>query len=46
MTEMSCATDARRSLVRQQRLFGLDNIEPNDDGRLLIVTFLGKAPRD
>jgi hypothetical protein len=46
MTEISCGTDTRRSLVRQQRLFGIDSIEPNDDGRTLIVTFLGKAPRD
>jgi predicted phage baseplate assembly protein len=46
MTEISCATDVRRSLVRRQRLFGIDSVEPNDDGRTLIVTFLGKAPRD
>jgi hypothetical protein len=39
-------TDARRSRVRRQRLFGIDSVEPNDDGRMLIVTFLGKAPRD
>jgi predicted phage baseplate assembly protein len=45
MTEISCATDARRSLVRRRRLFGIDSVEPNDGGRLLIVTFLGKAPR-
>ena len=46
MTEISCATDARRSLIRRQRLFGIDSVEPDDDGRTLIVTFLGKAPRD
>jgi predicted phage baseplate assembly protein len=37
-------TDARRSLVRQRRLFGIDSIEPDDAGRVLSVTFLGKAP--
>jgi predicted phage baseplate assembly protein len=46
MTEISCATDVRRTLVRHQRLFGIDSVEPNDDGRTLIVTFLGKAPRN
>jgi predicted phage baseplate assembly protein len=46
MSEISCATDARRSRVREQRLFGIDSVEPDDDGRTLIVTFLGKAPRD
>jgi hypothetical protein len=46
MTEISCATDVRRSLVRRRRVFGIDSVEPNDDGRTLIVTFLGKAPRD
>lgn len=46
MTEISCANDARRSLVRRQRLFGIDSVEPDDDDRTLIVTFLGKAPRD
>jgi Baseplate J-like protein len=46
MTEISCTTDVRRSLVRRQRLFGIDGVEPDDDGRTLIVTFLGKAPRD
>jgi Baseplate J-like protein len=45
MTEISCTTDVRRSLVRRQRLFGIDSVEPDDDGRTLIVTFLGKAPR-
>ncbi|HTU76784.1 MAG TPA: putative baseplate assembly protein [Trebonia sp.] len=46
MTEISCATDARRSRVRERRLFGIDSVEPDDDGRTLVVTFLGKAPRD
>jgi hypothetical protein len=46
MTEIICATDARRSLVRRQRLFGIDSVEPDDDDRTLTVTFLGKAPRD
>jgi predicted phage baseplate assembly protein len=46
MTEISCATDARRSRVREERMFGIDSVEPDDDGRTLIVTFLGKAPRD
>ena len=46
MTEISCATDARRSMVRRKRLFGIDSVEPDDDDRTLTVTFLGKAPRD
>ncbi|MFJ7905598.1 putative baseplate assembly protein [Kitasatospora sp. NPDC096204] len=39
-----CGTERRRADVRAARLLGLDGAEPDDDGRTLSVTFLGRAP--
>lgn len=39
-----CATDTRRPKVRAAQLFGLDEVEVDDSGTLLTVTFLGRAP--
>ncbi|MBD0675499.1 putative baseplate assembly protein, partial [Streptomyces sp. CBMA156] len=39
-----CGTELRRADVRAARLLGLDGAEPDDDGRTLSVTFLGRAP--
>ncbi|WIX99177.1 putative baseplate assembly protein [Amycolatopsis mongoliensis] len=41
---VKCDTDARRSLVRAARLNGIDEVEVDDSGTLLTVTFLGRAP--
>ncbi|WP_369269472.1 putative baseplate assembly protein [Streptomyces sp. R11] len=38
------ATTSRRSKVRAAQLNGIDAVEVGDDGLLLTVTFLGKAP--
>ncbi|WP_328429412.1 putative baseplate assembly protein [Streptomyces sp. NBC_00443] len=38
------ATTSRRSKVRAAQLGGIDAVEVGDDGLLLTVTFLGKAP--
>ncbi|WP_380283532.1 putative baseplate assembly protein [Kitasatospora purpeofusca] len=39
-----CGTELRRADVRAAHLLGLDGAEPDDDGRTLGVTFLGRAP--
>ncbi|MFF4378226.1 putative baseplate assembly protein [Kitasatospora sp. NPDC001547] len=39
-----CGTERRRADVRAAHLLGLDGAEPDDDGRTLSVTFLGRAP--
>ncbi|MFD8781058.1 putative baseplate assembly protein [Kitasatospora sp. NPDC059599] len=39
-----CGTELRRADVRAAHLLGLDGAEPEDDGRTLTVTFLGRAP--
>ncbi|MFI0487115.1 putative baseplate assembly protein [Actinomadura sp. 9N215] len=41
-----CRTDRRRGLVREAELSGVDEVEVSDDGRVLTVTFLGRAPED
>ncbi|MEV5319884.1 putative baseplate assembly protein [Streptomyces sp. NPDC052687] len=41
---MTGATVSRRAKVRAARLNGVDTVEAGDDGLLLTVTFLGKAP--
>jgi hypothetical protein len=41
---MSGATMSRRAKVRAAHLNGIDAVEVGDDGLLLTVTFLGKAP--
>ncbi|GGK74590.1 putative baseplate assembly protein [Mangrovihabitans endophyticus] len=42
--DIECATPERRKRVRRHHWNGIDEIEVGDDGRTLIVTFLGKAP--
>ncbi|MFD8392382.1 putative baseplate assembly protein [Streptomyces sp. NPDC059680] len=44
MSSADCRTDQRRGAVRAARLHGVDEVEASDDGRTLVVTFLGKAP--
>ncbi|MCX2731942.1 putative baseplate assembly protein [Saccharopolyspora sp. NFXS83] len=44
MSEPDCRTGGRRARVREARLGGVDAVEAADDGRSLIVTFIGKAP--
>ncbi|MEU5365648.1 putative baseplate assembly protein [Streptomyces sp. NPDC005925] len=39
------STTSRRARARAARLNGIDTVEVSDDGLLLTVTFLGKAPR-
>ncbi|GAB7186591.1 phage baseplate assembly protein J [Kitasatospora sp. Ki12] len=39
-----CGTELRRADLRAAHLLGLDGAEPEDDGRTLTVTFLGRAP--
>ncbi|MEV5727709.1 putative baseplate assembly protein [Streptomyces pharetrae] len=41
---MTGATVSRRAKVRAAQLNGIDAVEVSDDGLLLTVTFLGKAP--
>ncbi|MFJ2609188.1 putative baseplate assembly protein [Streptomyces sp. NPDC087425] len=41
---MTHATESRRAKVRAAQLNGVDAVEVSDDGLLLTVTFLGKAP--
>ncbi|MBX9395829.1 putative baseplate assembly protein [Streptomyces sp. TRM72054] len=41
---MTSTTASRRSKVRAAQLNGIDAVEVSDDGLLLTVTFLGKAP--
>ncbi|GAA4022467.1 putative baseplate assembly protein [Streptomyces plumbiresistens] len=41
---MTNATTSRRAKVRAAQLNGVDAVEVSDDGLLLTVTFLGKAP--
>ncbi|AIR97467.1 putative baseplate assembly protein [Streptomyces glaucescens] len=41
---MTGATVSRRAKVRAAQLNGVDTVEVSDDGLLLTVTFLGKAP--
>ncbi|MFB7469383.1 putative baseplate assembly protein [Kitasatospora sp. NPDC056184] len=41
-----CGTELRRADVRAAHLLGLDGAEPEDDGRTLGVTFLGRAPEE
>ncbi|MFI9344342.1 putative baseplate assembly protein [Streptomyces sp. NPDC052773] len=41
---MTGATVSRRAKVRAAQLNGVDAVEVSDDGLLLTVTFLGKAP--
>ncbi|MGW1177586.1 putative baseplate assembly protein [Kitasatospora sp. NPDC002543] len=41
-----CGTEPRRADVRAAHLLGLDGAEPDDDGRTLDVTFLGRAPAE
>ncbi|MBG0856544.1 putative baseplate assembly protein [Streptomyces spinoverrucosus] len=41
---MTSTTTSRRSKVRAAQLGGIDSVEVSDDGLLLTVTFLGKAP--
>lgn len=38
------STTPRRAKVRAAQLNGVDAVEVGDDGLLLTVTFLGKAP--
>ncbi|KAB1150559.1 putative baseplate assembly protein [Streptomyces luteolifulvus] len=40
----TAATPSRRAKVRAAQLNGVDAVEVSDDGLLLTVTFLGKAP--
>ncbi|MFC0111323.1 putative baseplate assembly protein [Kibdelosporangium aridum] len=42
---MKCRTDKRKADVREADYNGLDGVEANDDGTVLTVTFLGRAPR-
>lgn len=42
---MTSATAPRRARVRAAQLNGVDAVEVSDDGLVLTVTFLGKAPR-
>lgn len=41
-----CRTDRRRDKIRARRRNGIDGVEVSDDGRVLTVTFLGRAPRE
>ncbi|MDG9715530.1 putative baseplate assembly protein [Streptomyces sp. DH24] len=41
----SAATTSRRAKARAAQLNGIDAVEVSDDGLLLTVTFLGKAPQ-
>ncbi|TDC88600.1 putative baseplate assembly protein [Saccharopolyspora aridisoli] len=43
--ELLCRGDGRREKVRERHLGGVDAVEVADDGRTLVVTFIGKAPR-
>ncbi|SFS96452.1 putative baseplate assembly protein [Saccharopolyspora flava] len=43
--EPICRTDGRREKVRERHLGGVDAVEAAEDGRMLVVTFIGKAPR-
>jgi hypothetical protein len=40
-----CRTDARRGRVRAAHLNGVDEVETDDGGTRLTVTFLGRAPK-
>jgi len=42
---LECRTERRRAQVRAERRRGVDGVEAGDDGRMLTVTFIGKAPR-
>ncbi|GGZ61565.1 putative baseplate assembly protein [Streptomyces bluensis] len=44
MTSPTSTTRSRRAKVRAAQLNGIDAVEVSDDGLLLTVTFLGKAP--
>ncbi|MGW0825662.1 putative baseplate assembly protein [Streptomyces sp. NPDC002845] len=44
MTTGAVSTTSRRARVRAAQLNGVDAVEVSDDGLLLTVTFLGKAP--
>ncbi|MEV6588566.1 putative baseplate assembly protein [Streptomyces acidicola] len=44
MTSTTSTTNSRRAKVRAAQLNGIDAVEVSDDGLLLTVTFLGKAP--
>ena len=46
MTELDCAVPRRRERVLVKHRAGIDSVEAEDGGRTLIVTFLGRAPRD
>ncbi|HEY3001355.1 MAG TPA: hypothetical protein VGJ44_03305, partial [Kribbellaceae bacterium] len=41
-----CETGHRRGDVRTAKLNGVDAVEAHDDGLTLVVTFLGKAPKE
>ncbi|MFI9381975.1 putative baseplate assembly protein [Kutzneria sp. NPDC052558] len=43
---VKCGTDTRRPQVRAARLNGIDEVEVDDSGTLLTVTFLGHAPEN
>src|SRR2546430_5268005 len=40
-----CGVPGRRARIRAWHGAGIDSVEAEDDGRTLVVTFLGKAPR-
>ena len=42
----TCETGHRRGDVRTAKLNGVDAVEAHDDGLTLVVTFLGKAPKE
>ena len=42
---LDCRTDARRGRVRAAHLTGIDEVETDDAGTRLTVTFLGHAPK-
>ena len=43
---VKCGTDTRRPQVRAARLNGIDEVEVDDSGTRLTVTFLGRAPEN
>jgi hypothetical protein len=43
---VECGTDRRRAKVRAEHRNGVDGVEVSDDGLVLTVTFLGKAPEE
>ncbi|SEG50214.1 putative baseplate assembly protein [Saccharopolyspora kobensis] len=42
--ELRCGAEGRREKVREHRFGGVDAVEAADDGRTLVVTFIGRAP--